>query len=179
IALDDLSPVYRGQLSSMVAHPIPAANVGALEAELARRADFGETFDSGFLHRNNVCLGCHNSERSVTDSDDPKLDRFWPVPGLPEKAVYGMSNGIDPARAHAAFRVAGFSDVQNAHGHPWTWSENCGTFVAPASVPDDIAGIDGKLASVTGKRVTVYDLEAALGRGFAALRGHGAPVQPD
>ena len=35
--------------------------------ELARRADFGETFDSGFLHRNNVCLGCHNSERSVTE----------------------------------------------------------------------------------------------------------------
>ena len=95
VALDDLTPIYRAQIFSMVWHPIPAANVAAREAELARRADFGETFDSAYLHRNNVCLACHNSERSVTDNDDPALDRFWPVPGLAERAVYGMSLGID------------------------------------------------------------------------------------
>jgi hypothetical protein len=71
LSLDDISPVFRAQLFSMVSHPIPAANVGQVEAELARRADFGETFDSGYLHRDIVCLSCHNSERSVTDSDDP------------------------------------------------------------------------------------------------------------
>jgi arsenate reductase len=64
IALDDPTPLYRAQLFSMMAHPIIAANVPAVEAELARRADFGETFDSGFLHRDVVCLACHNSERS-------------------------------------------------------------------------------------------------------------------
>src|SRR5262249_52554139 len=37
IALDDLSPIYRAQIFSLVSHPIPAANVGAREAELARR----------------------------------------------------------------------------------------------------------------------------------------------
>ncbi len=179
VVLDDLTPIYRAQIFSMVSHPIPAANVGPVEAELARRADFGTTFDAGFLHRNTVCLGCHNSERSVTDNDDPALDRFWPVPGLPEKGVYGVSTGVDPDRAHAAFRVDSFVGVQGAHGHPWGWTAACGEFTSPTSVPTDLAGIDGKLASLTGMRLTAYDLEAAMGRGFAALRGNMPPLQPD
>ena len=174
IVLDDPTPLYRAQLFSMVAHPIPAANVPAVEAELARRADFGETFDAGFLHRNTVCLACHNSEHSVTDSDDPAIDRHWPVPGFPERAVYGMSTGVDADRAHAAFRVDGFVD---GNSHPWGWSTSCGTFTQ--AVGEDIAGVDGKLASLTGKRLTVYQLEAALQRGFDNLRGMAPPIGPD
>jgi hypothetical protein len=173
IALDDVTPIYRAQLFSMVAHPIPAANVPAIEAELARRADFGETFDSAYLHRDMVCLGCHNSEHSVTDSDDADADRHWPVPGLSELAVYGMSVGIDPDRAHTAFRVDDF--VERGSAKPWGWSSDCGTFAT--SVPDDPAAVDGKLASVTGKRTTVYQLEAALGRGFDNLRGKAPPIE--
>jgi hypothetical protein len=174
IVLDDPTPLYRAQLFSMVAHPIPAANVPAKEAELARRADFGETFDSGFLHRDVVCLSCHNSERSVTDSDDPVTDRHWPVPGLAEKAVYGTSSGIEADRAHAAFRVDGF--VQGS-AKPWGWSADCGTF--STTVNDDIAGVDGKLASLTGKRLTVYSLEQSLARGFDKLRGQMPPIGMD
>ena len=174
IALDDPTPLYRAQLFSMVAHPIPAANVPAREAELARRADFGETFDSGFLHRDVVCLSCHNSERSVTDSDDPMLDRHWPVPGLAEKSVYGISSGIEPDRVHAAFRVDGFVE---GNARPWGWTDDCGEF--SPNVGDDIADIDGKLASLTGKRLTVYNLEQALARGFDALRGHLPPIGMD
>ncbi|MBL0218990.1 MAG: hypothetical protein IPQ07_34615 [Myxococcales bacterium] len=173
IALDDLSPIYRAQLFSLVSHPIPAANVGAVDAELARREDFGSTFDASYLHRDSVCLGCHNSEASVTDSDDPALDRHWPVPGLAEKAIYGQSMGVTNERAHAAFRVDNF--VDNGSTRPWGWSTRCGSFAAPASLGDDIAGVDGKLASATGKRSTVYDVEAALARGFAALRGVALP----
>jgi hypothetical protein len=175
VVLDDLTPVYRAQLFSMVYHPIPAANVGPVEAELARRADFGETFDSGFLHRNTVCLNCHNSMASVTDSDDPATDRFWPVPGLPEGAVYGQFTMVDADRAHAAFRVDSF--VDGGHSHPWGWTAACGEFAA--SVGNDIAGVDGKLASVTGMRSTVYDLEGALKRGFDGLRGQLPPIGPD
>ncbi len=174
IALDDPTPLYRAQLFSMVAHPIPAANVPAKEAELARRADFGETFDSGFLHRDVVCLSCHNSERSVTDSDDPALDRHWPVPGLAEKAVYGMSDGVAADRAHAMFRVDGFVDGSS---RPWGWTKDCGEF--SPNVGDDIADVDGKLASMTGKRLTVYQLEQALQRGFDALRGQAPPIGMD
>ncbi|HTL33490.1 MAG TPA: hypothetical protein VL326_10210, partial [Kofleriaceae bacterium] len=173
LVLDDLTPVYRAQLFSMVAHPIPAANVPPVEAELARRADFGETFDSAYLHRDIVCLGCHNSEHSVTDSDETDADRHWPVPGLAELAVYGMSTGIAPDRAHAAFRVDGFV-MDRTGSHPWGWSGNCGVF--QAIVSDDPADIDGKLASITGKRATVYTLEQALARGFDKLRGNAPPV---
>jgi hypothetical protein len=182
IVLDDPTPLYRAQLFSMVSQPIPAANVPAREAELARRADFGETFDSGFLHRDVICLSCHNSERSVTDSDDPDMDRHWPVAGLAERAVYGNSDGVEPDRAHAMFRVDGFVDGGNAR--PWGWSQDCGRFAA--SVADDIADVDGKFASLSGKRLTVYDLEQALARGFDKLRGQlpafgddGAIADPD
>jgi hypothetical protein len=175
MVLDDPTPLYRAQLFSMVAHPIPAANVPAREAELARRADFGETFDSGFLHRDVVCLSCHNSEASVTDSDEPGRDRHWPVPGMAEKAVYGTSSGIDNDRAHAAFRVEGFA---SGSARPWGWSADCGEFAGP-TVGDDIAGIDGKLASLTGRRLTVYQLEQALARGFDKLRGQLPPIGTD
>ncbi|MEO8703072.1 MAG: hypothetical protein ABI867_23710 [Kofleriaceae bacterium] len=173
IALDDLSPIYRGQLFSLVSHPIPAANVGRVDAELARRADFGSTFDASFINRDQVCLGCHNSEGSVTDSDDPVLDRHWPVAGNPEKAVFGSPQGVAVERAHAAFRVDSF--VDDGSTTPWGWSQSCGRFRAPATVPDDVAAVDAKLASATGKRATVFDVEASLARGFTALRA-GAPT---
>ncbi len=173
ILLDDLTPIYRAQIFSMVSHPIPAANVPPIEAEIARREDFGGTFDTSYLHRDVVCLGCHTSSASVTDSDDPELDRHWPVPGAAELAVYGNPNGIASERAHAAFRVDDFVDAGSTR--PWSWSTRCGSFATPTSVRDDIADVDGKLASITGKRSTVYDLEAALGRGFGALRGNALP----
>ena len=174
IALDDLSPIYRGQLFSLVAHPIPAANVDAREAELARRADFGTTFDSSFINRDIVCLGCHNSEASVTDSDDPAFDRHFPVPGNPERLVYGAATGVEIERAHAVFRLRGFFD--NGNTRPWGWARQCGEFAAPSLVqPDTLTGVDAKLGNITGNRATVFDVEASLSRGFAALRA-GAPT---
>ena len=172
IALDDLSPIYRAQLFSLVSHPIPAANVAPVEAELARREDYGQTFDAAYLHRDIVCLGCHNSAHSVTDADDPAVDRFWPAPGLPEQGVFGASAGEDVTAAHAAFRFDGFADGSGA-ARPWGWAAACGTF--QPNVVDDPANVSAKLASVTGKRATVYDLEASLERGFDMLRG-GAPT---
>lgn len=173
IALDDLTPLYRAQMFSMITYPIPAANVGPVEAELARRADFGSRFDASYLHRDVVCLGCHTSDTSVTDSDDPALDRHWPVPGAAEAAVYGSPMGVAKERAHAAFRIDNF--VDNGNARPWGWSSRCGTFAQPATIGDDVANVDAKLGSLAGKRTTVYDLEAALARGFTALRGVGVP----
>jgi hypothetical protein len=178
IALDDITPMYRGQLFSMVSHPIPAANVGRVDAELARREDFGSTFDSSFIHRDVVCLGCHNSEAAVTDADDPAFDRHWPVPGNPEVAVYGVATGVSNERAHGAFRVDGLvPDFFEGQGpeRPWGWSSQCGTFNDLGSLANDPADVDTKLASLTGRRTTVFDLEQSLARGFDALRA-GAPT---
>lgn len=177
IALDDVTPLYRAQLFSMMEHPIPAANVGLVEAELAQRADFGGTFDAGYLHRDTVCLDCHNSQASVTDNDVVALDRFWPVPGLPEGAVYGAFHGIGSARAHTAFRVDSFVEAGD-RVRPWGWTASCGRFNS-GTVPTDPAAVDGKLASVVGMQTTVFDLDAALKHGFATLHGELPPIGMD
>ncbi|HEX4419895.1 MAG TPA: hypothetical protein VH165_18400 [Kofleriaceae bacterium] len=175
VVLDDVTPVYRAQLFSMIAHPIPAANVDPVTADLARRADVGATFDAAYLHRDATCLACHTSDASVTDSDDPALDRFWPVAGAPEDtALESPVTAATASRAHAAFRVLGVLGAGTTR--PWGWTLDCGQFAT--TVGDDIAGagtgagteIDAKLGSVTGTRATVFDVEAALHRGFTALR---------
>ncbi|HSK02733.1 MAG TPA: hypothetical protein VK932_15890, partial [Kofleriaceae bacterium] len=176
IELDDLTPIYRGQIFSLASHPIPAANVGIVEAELARRADFGGTFDASYLHRDTVCLACHTSESSVTNADDPAADRHWPVPGNPEPAVYGGAAGIAIERAHAVFRVRSFLNNTTGTARPWGWARACGAWNPPDGIPDDPAGVDAKLASITGPRPTVFDLDAAMMRGFEALRAAGAPA---
>jgi len=55
-------------------------------------------------------------------------------------------------------------------------TSGCGQWNAPGGIPDDPAGIDAKLASITGLRPTVFDLDGALSRGFQALRAGGAPA---
>jgi hypothetical protein len=175
VVADDITPVYRGNLFALVSHAIPAANVSPVEAELARREDFGGTFDAVYLNRDIVCLGCHNSEASTTDRDDPKEDRFWPLPGLFEKSIYGLSTGEDPLKAHAMFRYDGFVGDQQA---PWGMTSECGTF-NPDNVQPDLANIDAKFGKITGKTATVYDTEAALAHGFQVLREDGLIVGAD
>lgn len=175
LALDDISVVYRAQLFNLVSLPPGTANASDEAAELAQRADLGATFDSAWLRRDTVCLGCHNSQASVTDSDDPLLDRHWPVAGLPENQVYGTTIERDAGtRAHGVFRVRDFRDGNST---PWGISPSCGTFVdstvIPNPIPPDIAGIDTKLGSISGNRTTVYDLDHALKAGFDRLRGMG------
>jgi len=175
LALDDVTPLYRAQLFSMLSHPIDAANVDDTEAELARRADFGTTFDAAYLHRDIVCLGCHTSSHSVTDSDDPLRDRHWPVAGNPEAAVFGVIDTGTPDRAHGALRVAGFRLALRDGGiRPWGWTTGCGGFAPTPS--SDVAPVDTYLGSVRGTDATAYDLEQALARGFASLRGGNVPV---
>ena len=81
LELDDLSPVYRAHLFAMMSRPYTAANVGANELERSRRQNFGAVFEAAYIHRDIVCLSCHNSEFSVTYNEDPAKNRAWPVPG--------------------------------------------------------------------------------------------------
>jgi hypothetical protein len=171
IALDDVTPIYRGHLFALVSRPITAANVPDVEAELARREDFGTVFDAAYLNRDIVCLGCHNSTSAVTDREEEEEDRHWPLAGHVDEAVFGMATGEEPARAHAPFRYDGFVLDRNGRT-PWGMATSCGRFTTTA-VGDDIAMIDGRFASLTGRRLTAFDLDAALARGFLTIRGTG------
>ncbi|MFS8071726.1 MAG: hypothetical protein ACMG6S_35600, partial [Byssovorax sp.] len=187
IQLDDLSVVYRGHLFAMMSLPLTGANVDFLAMERIRRQDFGAVFDAAYLHRDVVCLSCHNSEFSVTHDEDEAKSRAWPVPGLFELSLFGSSSGKHPPeeaatlgsdelRAHSMLRVA---DVVGGGTAPYGWSGQCGTFSVPQA--DDPLHIDTYFGSIKstpedparGLRASVWDLEASLHKGVDLLAAHG------
>lgn len=181
LELDDLSPVYRAHLFAMLSRPYTAANVGPYEMERARRQNFGAVFERAYIHRDRVCLSCHNSEFSVTHDDDPAQNRAWMVPGLFEVALYGASTGVHPEveqatkgtdemRSLSMLRHWGVADGGGSAPYGWN-GDVCGTFKVP--IEDDPLGVDTYFGSVRGRRASVWDLERALHRGVDRLAAHG------
>jgi hypothetical protein len=93
LVLDDMTPMYTANLFGMVVKTYDGANGEPVESELGRRRDFGAWFDGAYLNRDPVCLSCHNSEFSVTQTADPATNRHFPIPALLEKALLGYSTG--------------------------------------------------------------------------------------
>lgn len=115
MALDDMTPIYTANLFAMLSKTYLGANALPAALELTRRRDFGAWFDASYLHRDTVCLNCHNSEFSVTQSADPKTNRHFPLPALLEKSLFGESTGPKTFggyeggdREHAPLRYYGF-----------------------------------------------------------------------
>ncbi|MDF3064786.1 MAG: hypothetical protein K0R38_387 [Polyangiaceae bacterium] len=93
LMLDDVTPMYTANLFGMLVKTYDGANGTPIESEVGRRQDFGAWFDGAYLNRDPVCLTCHNSEFSVTQSADPATNRHFPIPALLEKALLGYSTG--------------------------------------------------------------------------------------
>jgi hypothetical protein len=135
IDLDDVTPIYTENLFTMVNKTYAGANALPVALELSRRSDFGAWFDGAYLNRDMVCLGCHNSEFSVTASPDPATNRHYPVPGLFEKALFGDSTGpgvvgdfAGADRLHGSLRRAQFyNDCTNMSASAITAATAAGT----------------------------------------------------
>lgn len=128
IALDDVTPIFTANLFAMMTKTYLGANALPVALELTRRRDFGAWFDAVYLHRDVVCLGCHNSEFSVTASLDPQKNRHYPLPALLEKSLFGQSTGpkarggfASNDRMHAPLRYNGF--VNDCDPTPYTQEE--------------------------------------------------------
>ena len=189
IAADDLSVIHRSYLFARMAKPTVGANVSAEELEYNARVNFGELFLQTYLHRNNTCMACHNSEYSVTP------ETTFPVPGLVEKAVFGASSGLPVVDAsHAMFAVDGVvrepqyrferQDVVVTYPglEPWGMVGQCGSFWDPAErvvEPDWLGQDDRFLVSPYGAEGSVWDVESRLGAGMEGLRGQGLVVGDD
>jgi hypothetical protein len=127
-----------------------------------------------------ACSVTTASSRSPT-TRIPALNRHWPLPGHFESALYGAATGIDPDRAHAAFRFDGFADGSGG-SHPWGSSSACAGPFGGGFQPNlgpDIAGIDGKFGNLTGDQLSVYDLEASLKAGVDSIAANGLQISGD
>ncbi len=178
LKLDDVSPLYRAHLFAMMAKPLTGANVGAIAMDITRRQDFGEIFESIYLHRNTVCAGCHNSKFGATDSTDPEKDLHFPLPGLVERAVYGIDSGRPEMEVYSIFRHLGI--VRESGGlRPWGMHQVCGRFQNPLNVAEDPAkaefdeGFSAFFLEDQGLYGSVWDTESNLYQGFQKLRATG------
>ncbi|HEY4222381.1 MAG TPA: hypothetical protein VGO62_13595, partial [Myxococcota bacterium] len=116
LQLDDLSPIYRAHLFAMLTTPNQCGNVDPVAQELATRDEVGAVFDAAYIDRDAVCLQCHNADFSVTDRPDPKEDRFWPLPGSLDAAVFGDEATVDNKIADAVFRTTDFLGAGDGGG---------------------------------------------------------------
>lgn len=176
---DDLSAPYRVHLFARMARPVNGANVGPLEMEESRRVAFGDTFGHTYVHRDMVCLGCHNSFFSTTDAQDPADDRHWPVAGLFEQALYGQSFGIDAATANQVWRTADLITGEAAVVAPWGIDADCGRFAPPGALTADLLGEQGYFLTPLGESGSVWQVEAALREGVDALADRGLVLGDD
>ena len=233
LLLDDVTPMYTANLFGMVAKTYAGANGTPVESELGRRRDFGAWFDAVYLNRDPVCLQCHNSEFSVTQTPNPATNRHYPIPALLEKAVLGYSTGapadgafdaadimhgglkyarfvsncpvqsqtavnnaiaagtIQPDQCPDGYRLCGTassigprdwiceSTYQATRStRPWNLATACGTFTNPNAIPTDLAGVETKFATLSGKRTSMWDMHRALRAGFNKLKAEGLGVDP-
>ncbi len=190
LVLDDLSPVFRANLIASLARSIDDMHQLAAMSQRRNRA---ESFMVHYLDRRMACLGCHNSERAVTATQDPATNRHWPLPGDVDRALFGVPDGRDIAELSRFFRrkgvLAGYAythdavsdediEVDRALGiEPWGWDPECGRFLPPDLVRADDVDLPGYFGGDRGEKGSVWDLEGDLATGFQTLRDIG-PLQP-
>lgn len=185
LRLDDVTPAYRADLFARLSAPTIAGNVTEEEIESMNRTNYGQAFEAAYLGRKTECLPCHRAEMSVTNADDPQLDRHWPLAGNIELAVYGPNAGdADDIRAHAIFRRAGFGD--GGTDRAWGMDAICGTFDFGADdasdILDQVPYLVGDYADDVppdGRGATVYHLERRMRQGFDALVDDGLDLSAD
>ena len=173
---DSIAPAYLACLFPMVNKPITGAEI----IEQNKRADLGATLTHVYTHRQMLCTTCHNSTESTT-GPQTFWNRHYPIYGNFEKALFGRDTGRDTREVEAMLRVQGMSGSVK----PWGM-ENCGSFVAHASVPNDTLTnpdtgmpLEAYFVESHGRRGSVWDLEEKLRGGISKLASQGLVRGPD
>ena len=169
LALDNLSPAYRAYLFAMVNRPI----MGAEATPQNQRDDLGATFSRVYSDRQITCLACHTTTSS-TSGAQTFWNRHFPIRGQFSTALFAAPTGRPSEQVHAMLRT----DLTSGPTRPWG-IENCGSFVAEASVPDDPLTspsgipIQAYFTRDHGRRGSVWQLESILKTGYENLSANG------
>jgi hypothetical protein len=156
---DNLAGLYRANLFALQ-HHFPQQQV-----EQQARDTLGVTFEDVYLNREaSPCLACHNSDLSTTGPSSG-WNRFYPILGSFEAALYGASTGADPADMHAMFR----SDQLGTGAAPWGIS-GCGTFQATLATS---SGANPYFTGPLAMGATVTTLADLFKQGYEGLAAHG------
>jgi hypothetical protein len=181
LMLDDLSPLYLAELfgqQGTVVVPLDEPY-----EEHVNRKNYAAIFQKSYLHRRMECMACHNSNFSVTGSDDPALDRTWEIPGYFEQAIFGDHTGRAVEDLRPFFRSGGLLTLEEipheegpsewnlAPGRaPWGIAMDCGHYVDENSIETDPLEATGFFINDYGDTANIWHLEASLREGFDALR---------
>ena len=181
VLLDDLSPWFEADLYAHLVYDNPVMNISETEAI---RLNLAELFQRNYLHREMACLPCHNSEASVTGTDNPETDRTWEVPGHFEGALFGASGGMEMNRLHGFFRrdgaIVGPSQGTDEEEQPlydprtttpWGGEDICGVWGVPDEIREDRLELPVYFTKEIGTSASMWDLEGILREGLDGLRG--------
>lgn len=157
LVLDDLFPLYQAHLFAMENKP-------GFDPESGKRNALGTTFGHVYLNREMLCLGCHNSEFSMS-GESTGWDRTYPIHGYFERALYGDAVGTPADNAFAVFRTDAIGGIA-----PWGISD-CGTF--DQTLNPDPLGKSALFAGLTGTQVGIFDVKNIFNTGFAGLELDG------
>jgi hypothetical protein len=122
-------------------------NFGAQLSETNKRAETWTRFESSYLNRQQLCLGCHNTDFSIAGAASD-WNRHAPTPFRVEDAALGCSSGAcqEPPDLHADFRHDGLAGqctpISNVYvidctttfsggQRPWNMAGACGAFNPP------------------------------------------------
>ncbi len=166
LVLDNLAPIYRAHLFALQNHPPVGVELKESQIRDALGSDFGQIY----LHRQNVCMVCHNSDTSTTGPGS-NWNRHFPILGSFEKALYGASTGTDPNKAHAVFRTDQVfkSGSDSLQFYPPWGMYSCGLFRSKDPFVVDYPYFTGPLP----KGSTVTTLSELFAQGYQGLAMDG------
>ena len=166
LKLDNLFPLYSAHLFALENRPGPS-----FVSEQKKRDTLGAAFSKVYLHREMLCLKCHNSEYSLS-GEASGWNRTHPIPGNFERALYGAPEGEPTANAFAVFRTDVLSTVSGGSSpiNPWGMS-SCGSF--DQTVPNDTLGITAHFTESLGTQASIFKVQERLASGYTNLDADG------
>lgn len=183
LELDDISVPFIARPMTLMRVAMPyCPNVSLDDNDTTYRRFYGAAFTRGWMHRDVDCIGCHNAAWSTTDDPDPKKDRFWPLIGNFEKAVFGAPAGKTAMQHFAPFRMLHGTDVE-LHGvplpkkdikdaiRPWGFSVACGHVFPTAKMTKDTLVKAPYLGGDLGDNPSIWQVESLIRAGADAARG--------